>query len=762
MADFRKWFYVLAVIALALGLCVPASAQGGTSAVNCTNAGAATPTVRAEGLTELVGDIVFTCTGGPATPANTVVPQVNISIILSVNITSKLTGHGFNEALLIIDEPNQAAPGVNSNRPILNCGGAGAPDTSPESGPGVCSIVSDGNPATTYNGVQNKNGTGTPCNAFGCGSPNVFQGRQGSPFNTGLLNNISFLGVPFDPPGTGAARTLRFTNIRGNANQDAIASTFIQVPITAQVSITGSQGFGINVPLQGQNVAFVQHGLLTTVPQNRLDFVQCNTENGALATGSNFAPGAGPCGGPGGGGCNGGPNANGFGFFSNTPIVRFAETFASSWKVRNVAEILENGTFIGGNSYEYNGGLSNANELNQNVPGVNYNTEDGFVYGTGLQNPTPGSTPPSPGGNPPQGFGTGATGAINGGFTFNNAFNSTGFATVGQATQGTRLFLSFANVPQGSAVFVPPVIYLYRQNQTPRPVPTTLTIGVNTGVAVLVNTDSAGDTAYNPNFNGGNLVAVSNNLAVYEVLFEDPSALEQVDVPVVVAWVTNLSANPPLGLPVPNQIATVSGGFAPFYSSPAAQNPQTSASFPIPRFVPTGAPLNLFDINKCACDLLFPYVTSAGGFDTGIAIANTSLDPGANFGFFGNPQQGIVQFFYFGVGANNAAQPASQTSGVVPSGGVLTYVLSSGGGAITSSGSTISNGPNGSSLDNRAAGFTGYIIAQAGFQWCHAFAFISGLGEGPLNAGISEGYLGLILDPGGLVRTGQASENLVH
>ncbi len=745
MADFRKWFYALAVVVLLAGLSIPASAQGtGTTAVTCNNGGATTPIVRAEGLTELMGDLVLNCTGGPATPINQVVPQVNITIILSVTITSKITAASlYNEALLIIDEPNQAAPGPNSNRPILNCGASGAPDNSAESGPGVCSIVSDGNPATTYNGVPNKFGTSTcGTSVFGCGSPNVFQGRQGTPFNTGLINNISFLGVPFDPPGTGTTRTLRFTNIRGNANQDQIASTFIQVPITAQVAINGNQSFGINVPPQGQVVAFVQRGLIATVTRTRLDFVQCNTENGRLATGTGFAPGQSPLGGAGGGGANGPGGSNAF---STTPNFRFQEGFPSAWKVRNVSEILANGTFNNGNSYQYNGGTSNPADLNQNVPGTSYNTEAGFEYPgsptTALANPTP---------NPPPGFGFGATGAINTGFALTDS--GTRIDLAGIATQGTRLFMSFSSIPTGSAVFVPPVIYFYRQNAS-APVPATYTSGVSTGVAVLVSTDTAGDTAFSAITNSGNLVAVSNNLAVYEVLFDDPASLEQVDVPVVVAYVANLSANPPVGLPQTGVIAQVTGGFAPFYTSSSAALPATTSAFPIPRFVPGNTPANLYEINKCACDLLFPFVSSQGGFDTGIAIANTSLDPGAAFGFGATPQQGTITFFYFGVGANGAAPPGSQTSANVPAGQVLTYVLSSGGGAI-------GTGANG--LDTRAAGFQGYIIAQAQFQYCHAYAFVSALGGGPTSPGVSEGYLGLILDPGGLIRTVQASENLVH
>jgi hypothetical protein len=265
----------------------------------------------------------------------------------------------------------------------------------------------------------------------------------------------------------------------------------------------------------------------------------------------------------------------------------------------------------------------------------------------------------------------------------------------------------------------------------------------------------AGSTAIPPNANptiGTNaLVQVSNGLAVWEILFSDPNSIETTTVPVVVAYASNLSANPPIGLPVPAQIEQVAASFAPFYSSASARQP--SATLPVPRFIPSNAPLNIIEVVKCACDILFPYVASVAGFDTGIAIANASQDPGAAFGFGATPQQGTVTFFYYGTGANGAAPPAPQTSAVVPAGQVLTYVLSSGGGSI---------GNNANGLDNRANGFSGYLIAQAGFQWCHGFAFISSLGAGPTSPGVSEGYLGIILDLAGLNRTAQLAEIRAH
>jgi hypothetical protein len=248
----------------------------------------------------------------------------------------------------------------------------------------------------------------------------------------------------------------------------------------------------------------------------------------------------------------------------------------------------------------------------------------------------------------------------------------------------------------------------------------------------------------------------ASGLVVYEILFADPFSIESATVPLVVAYVANLAQN----LPQPGVTAQAAGGFAPFYSTAAAQAP--SSSLPIPRFTTQQAsftPQDLFRISKCACNMLFPYTVSAGGYDTGIAIANTSLDPGSAFGFGATPQQGTVQFWYYGA-SGTSAPPATQTSSIVPAGQVLTYVLSQNNSTWN--------------LDNRAAGFAGYIIAQAQFQYCHAFAFIGALGGGNalVNGGLSEGYLGLILDntglncsgpnPIGLCRTTQRGEELAH
>jgi hypothetical protein len=735
MADFRKCFYALAVVALLAGLTIPASAQGVTT---CSNAGSVNVPVRAQAYADFVGDVYLSCTGGTPTPAGSIVQPVNIQVTLNTNITSKLlgtTGLLFDEALLIIDDPNTS--GANSNRQILNCGASGAADTG-VSGPGVCEIVA---PTAVPPGSLTYDGT--PGTGYGGGRPNIFQGRQGTPQNPGQANSVYFLGVPFDPPGTGTVRTIRITNIRADAEQFGIVSTFLQQSITETITVSGNNLLTIVTPTL--TVGTVQTGLIVASSSGnsintRLNFIQCNTENGGLFSGtSTVAPGGSTCGGTKGSGCNGTGTVTGtFGVFSQTPIVRLQEGFASAWKVKNVAQTLANGTFSG-TGYTYNGGTLYPTDVNQNVPGVNFNTESGFEYQAGL----------TPGTNPPPGFGTGTvTGGSSSPFT---SSTGTGINGAGVATQGTRLALSFANVPSGSSIFVPPVVYLYRQNQTTIPVPATYTPtgNVSSGVAVLTSTDANGNTAYTPATSLTTLQQVSSsNLAVYEVLFDDPSSLEQVDIPVVVSYVANLASNPPVGLPATGTATTVAAGFAPFYSTSTAKQP--SASLPVPRFIPGTGPVNLFLINKCACNLLFPFVTNILGYDTGIAIANTTTDPGATNGFISTgPQQGAVTLWYYGQGANGTAPPASQTSSVIPSGQLLTYVLSTGNSA--------------QGLDNRGAGFQGYIIAQAQFQYCHAFAFLTSQGGLATSAGVSEGYLAIVLDnTSALPRTLQAGENDGH
>jgi hypothetical protein len=797
MADFRKLFYALALVALLAGLTVPVSAQS-TSPFQCIANAGVPPTVRAEGFTELVGDITLNCTGGISTPAGQTVQPANITISITTDLTSRLLGTSgvWSEALLIVDEPHSA---VNPGRPILNCGNAGAPDSGP-SGPNVCAIVATTNPANTYDGTPNGYGAGScgagtapATNAYSCGRPNVFQARLGTVQDPNQYNSVSWLGVPIDPPGSTTNRTFRFTNIRANAHLIGVTApgNFFINQIQAQISINGNTSISVNNPLQ--TVAYVAVGLITSLGSN-LGFLQCTTSNqyglypGGSVTLSSSAtlPGVVI-------GFGAVTSYNGIGVSGDgpNPTFKFTEGFGSSWKAKNIAHILPstnanagNGTLVTAAAYwSYDGGTASGSspvggtinyptDVNQNVPGAIYNTESGFEYpgASATLVKAPLADPANPG-NPPYCLGTVPVTA-----TTAALHNGTNIDDAGIANQGTRLQFTVSNIPAGAFPLVPEAIVL--TNGT-----------INSGIAVLVNTDAAGAGAYSPVAPAGTTAAAavatyvplpSTGMAVYEVLFADPFSIESASAAVIVTYAPNLSLNQPS----PVTTAQAFGGFAPFYSTASAGYPQPLAggagvNLPVPRFAPGTVPANpnFFAIVKCSCDLLFPFVAATGGYDTGIAIANTSLD---NLGFGGSSaatnQFGGVQFWYYGslnggapppTQCTNVASPgtcptpsstASTLVGQVPAGQILTYVLSSGGGQITSP-----TGGSGNGLDNRANGFTGYIIAQAAFQYCHAYAFITAIGAGPLSSAVSEGYLGLILANGSLIRPGlPPAEQLLH
>jgi hypothetical protein len=110
MADFRRCILAFAVVALLVGLVPTASAQV-VNGVQCIANAAVPPTLRSEGLTELVGDIVLNCSGGTPTPAGQQIPQANISIFLNTQVTSRLLNSTLSEAILTVDEPSAAQTG---------------------------------------------------------------------------------------------------------------------------------------------------------------------------------------------------------------------------------------------------------------------------------------------------------------------------------------------------------------------------------------------------------------------------------------------------------------------------------------------------------------------------------------------------------------------------------------------------------------------------------------------------------------------------
>jgi hypothetical protein len=519
-------------------------------------------------------------------------------------------------------------------------------------------LIDDPSPAQQR--VCLSSGTATSCPVTGVGGSGVDFRNNAAVANVyqgrnGGVNSLVWLGIPVDPPGSVGQRTFRITNVRANANQLGTSSTLVPTQITMFISVTPFQALPINNPQQ--TVAFVSQGLT---------FSLRNAANTGTTSGVTFLQ------------CvsnNSNTAASNTAAFaagqSPSFIARFTEGFASSFKRRNVA--------------------------------------------TTSTAPTADAAQPTPGGVDPGSIGGlyyTETGFYNPSFPATNGLN-----IAGNATQGTRLRLAFANVPAGAQLFAA----------------TTITSATASGIARLVQTDANGAGAYSAvsaTTGGFAPLTVTGGVAtaVYEVLGSDPLVVENFDAPITIVYAANTTNNSPaLGT------GTINGTFAPL-STVTTQ----SSTAPVPRFADSGTPRTAFTINPCQTNLLFPFVTNQAGFDTGLAISNTSLDP------FGTPtQQGPCTINYYGATTGGGAAPAARTSPVVAAGTQLVWLLSSGGGGI-----------------DATPGFQGYIIARCNFQFAHGYAFISDIGAQRL----AQGYLALVMDGTAptVPRSGTVSEPLGH
>lgn len=437
--------------------------------------------LRSEGIAELVGDTLINVTGGTPTPAGQPVPQYNIQLTLDTNVTSRLYPSGLTEALLTIDDPrpgNQAYCAQLAGCPIRGTG----------------SGISYANPETLDNGGQ-------PVR-------NVYQGRHLDP------NNIVWLGVPIDPPGTTSVRVIRITNVRLNAAQAGAN------PLTSNIRVfQNSTGATVSLVNSQQTLSFVQTGLIFGVGRDgntRGNFPVCDAPanlpaNQTVNIGGTLAGRAG--------------------------VLRFREGYDNAFKKRNTGS---------------------PDPVPQDVFGTNYQTESGLY----MPLVVPGA---------------------------------------GLAEHGTRLMVRLSNIPNGVQIYVG-------------------NFETSTLQAVRTSTDANGSGPFTPipTVQGFTPVSIVNGsgTAVWEIRNSNPRVIEEVQFPVAVAY--NPALTPGIGT------GTVTASFAPL--STAASSPATA---PIPRFVDTSYRRDLFTMSSCTTTLLFPFVTNNSGFDTGLAIATTSLDSSA-------------------------------------------------------------------------------------------------------------------------------------
>ncbi len=593
MADFRRWILALAMLVLVMGYAVPASAQNHN--LNCSASASVIPNLRHEGLDELTGDILLTCVGANgATPNSTgYVPQANVTVNLSAPWTSRILSGSVTDAVLLVDDPSPA------NQHLC---------PSPTNG-ALCA-----DPATGGASYNTSNAT----------IYNVFQGI----ITPSQPNLITFLGVPIDPPGSGATqRTYRISNVRVNATGVANLA-----PVYGFVGSSSSTSLEINNPQQA--IGFVTNGLTATGGSTSYPFLQCQTY----------------------------PS-------TNVGSITFSELFATAFKVA-------------GNDSGINGNTSP-----QNTPGVVYNSESG-LWVTG--------------------------------------------AKTGVADTGTRLQATITNIPLGVIVSVDgwasstgaTVCAVGQSNCIPTP-----------SDATYVPPSASSATPVDPMAPFTVQVTDGSETSatiVWEVTYTNPTALDSLTFNI---WASFTGAPGTPGSPTPNNgtsflNATVQGSFSPLVTALSSTNSPEPAFLSGVNAQPT---TNLFSVSLCQTILLFPYVTDYTGFDTGIAISNTSEDPlGAGNG--AAPQTGACSVNFYGNGASNlgssgvysSTTDTALTNGAIPAGSTWTFALSQ-----------VDPGY----LSTPTYGLVGYAIAVCNFQYAHGYSFVSDTGI----RNFAAAYLALII-----------------
>jgi hypothetical protein len=303
----------------------------------------------------------------------------------------------------------------------------------------------------------------------------------------------------------------------------------------------------------------------------------------------------------------------------------------------------------------------------------------------------------------------------------------------GTATQGTRIFARFSGIPSNVNIAVPEFLPVSAGSLSAA---SAVLVGFDatakgasgavglpgssitpvTSSSAFFNAFSSGTTPANPAF-----LVPSGGTPVYEITGNNisTSAVDTIVMTIAVQITPGVAVTSSTAPP------TVSGGFAPISTVTTPAPTAGTGSAPYPRFVDVANQnKTLFSVSACVTNLLFPFVTNQAGFDTGVALINTSMDTGLPFGT--TQQSGTCTVYYFGAMAGGAALPAPQTTPTIAAGQMYAFALSAGGVAGSST---------------SAAGFQGYLIARCNFQFAHGYAFVSDLGAQKL----AHGYLALVI-----------------
>jgi hypothetical protein len=273
------------------------------------------------------------------------------------------------------------------------------------------------------------------------------------------------------------------------------------------------------------------------------------------------------------------------------------------------------------------------------------------------------------------------------------------------ANTPTELLVTISNVQAGAVVYLP---FTVSAGTAPN----------NTTLQLLGYTSASSTPASIASSNVVGFIANSAGVitATYQVTAAPITGSLTFAVPIEVTFAANT-------LLAQSTAITVSVAYAPAVATLTGP-PTTIPTFAI-------VPVTVFNgstIGTCQTDLLFPFVTNLTGYETGLAIANTTTDNlGAKGAAYSSPTPGTCTLNFYG---NVATQPTAVTTTSIGAYNATTPQAPVWDATLTSL-ITISD-------------FTGYAIAQCDFLDAHGFAFIvdttgSGTASGP------EGYLAVVL-----------------
>ena len=310
-----------------------------------------------------------------------------------------------------------------------------------------------------------------------------------------------------------------------------------------------------------------------------------------------------------------------------------------------------------------------------------------------------------------------------GGYFDESGYNPTGFAAeyplaagsflvqptkIGAATQGTILGIVVTGVPSG------------------------LTLSIDT----ITTTNDLVVTAL-PNVTSGSTVTLRAEVTGYGTGAGNAQFLQDT---VTISVEGSYTSLPLIGT------AVAHGRLLPDAVNSFRSALDTSSAGLVPRFVDSSTTPDLAVISLAPCRslLLFPYITSSAGYNSGIAITNASVDPLT--GPATVPQAGACTLSFYGQSNLTAltTSQATQTIVSVPAGGQFITNL-----AVGAKGSVYGrDGSKVAACDAAVTGntcgdlpaFVGYMIASCNFQYAHGFAFVTDTGSDR-----TMGYLALVI-----------------